>query len=185
MAGVVAQMKHGRRAWGFTLIEIVVAVAALGIISIGALRLYVTTFGVQHKLARDYDLRQAGTQVLNEMGRGFRFGEAAYGGVHGASKVRVDAAPTPALGMTTSADDGDGITEVDIVYAWDAGTAVVTRTIGAGPPEAVLTGVERFHLYCEGKIVRVHAVLVGEGSPTPRAELDVSLRPRIAKLDCD
>lgn len=163
---------------GFTLTEILTAVVILGIVSLGAARLYVSTVAVQRKTAIEFDLRQGGLRVLNEMGSGFTLNSARYGGVHGASEVRVQ--PSQRRLQVTAGGTA-------IVYRWNQATQAVTRTVGGGPAHVVLEGVESFSVGCEqpGNIVVVRLTLVGTGKPQPRVELGASLRPRLADPVCN
>lgn len=170
-------MKRLSRVSGFTLIEILAAVVVLGIVSIGAARLYTTTFGVQHKLSKEFDLQQAAQQVLNEMGRGFTVGELEYGGVHGATSVEIQISAGP---LTLFADD------IEIIYSWDQHRRTLNRSIDGDFVQVVLEHVGNFHLSCstDEKFVQVHLEMAIEGALEPHAKLDASLRPRVAELQC-
>lgn len=162
---------------GFTLPEILVAVLVLGIVSIGAVRLYTTTFGVQHTLAREFDLRQEGLRILNEIGSGFEWNGV---GVHGANEVELLANPH---GLRLVAGG------TAIVYAWNQSTQTLTRQVGSEPAQIVLNGAKRFDVECEsvggGKIIVIRLTLVAEGSPQPQVDIDISLRPRVADPVCN
>jgi prepilin-type N-terminal cleavage/methylation domain-containing protein len=163
---------------GFTLTEVLTAVVVLGIVAIGAARLYVTTVGVRHKLTSEFDLRQDGLRVLNEIGRGFRWNGTDYGGVHGAREVTLQSSPRRLQFVA------DG---TSVVYAWDEPAQALTRTVGGGTAHVVLDGVERFEAACEqsGRIVIVRLTLVADGNPQPRTELGISLRPRVPDTLCN
>lgn len=150
---------------GFTLFEVLVAAVVLGVIAVGAVQLYTTTFGVQHKVASEFDLRQAGMKVLDEMGRGFVRNDQSYTGVFGASAVQVS------LDGTSLIVTGDN---TSITYSWSG--EALSRTIDEEPTEVqpLLTGVESFAVACvrdgesSGTLIKVELELVGQGSPEPR-----------------
>lgn len=166
---------------GFTLVEILVAAAILGIIGMGATRLFVNAFGVQHKTAQEFDLQQAAAEVLAEMGRGFRSGGGTYPGVFGATNVEVFPAANRIVLSTDAAT---------VVYQWNEAAKTLTRSIDGGASAELLTGVEDFRVSCIGltteqpNLIGLELVLVGKGSPQPRVSFEQSLRPRVAELEC-
>lgn len=161
---------------GFTLTEVLIAIVILGVVSLAAARLYVTTVGVQHKLNREFDLRQDGLRVLNEIGRGFTSNSTEHGGVHGASKVELGSSS-----LELEADD------TSIEYTWVPDRQILIREIGAEPAESLLDGVEHFAVACDpsSDIILVRLTLVAAGKPQPRVEVSQSLRPRVAKPKCN
>lgn len=162
---------------GFTLTEILTAIVILGLLSLGAVRLYVSVVGVQRKTAVEFDMRQDGLRVLNEMGSGFSRNSVSYGGVHGASDVRVQSGQRR-LQLTAGG--------TAIVYRWNQGQQTLTRSVGGGPADVILEGVERFEVACAqpGNIVVVRMTMAAAGRPQPRVELAASLRPRLTDPVC-
>lgn len=177
MAGSAGLVNPRGTARGFSLVEVLAAVAVLGIVSLGAVRLYTATFGVHNKLAGDFDLRQNGLRILDEIRGGFALEGAAYTGVFGASEVGVTMS-----GKRLNLTVGDK----PVSYNWDEGSETLVRTVGEDS-SIVLEGVRQFRASCSDsdKLVLVHLELEGRGSPRPNVKLDASLRPRITTPVCE
>src|SRR5690606_5167308 len=162
---------------GFTLLEVLVAALVLGIISIGAVRLYTTTFGAQLQMAREFDLRQTAEAVFDEIARGFEFGGNSLPGVYGAREVKVRTGP-PEIVLTGAPG------QPDVIYTWSGGTKQLLRRVGTGSSTVLLERVERFSAVCENGLVRLELDLLAEDSPSRTVSVSTSLRPRVADPEC-
>src|SRR5690606_23868354 len=74
---------------GFTLMELLVATALIGVIALAAAAFSKDIFAVQHRLTTEYYLRMEGLRAMEEIREGFSSGGTRYGGVRQAEEVVV------------------------------------------------------------------------------------------------
>ncbi|MBO2521739.1 MAG: hypothetical protein CW345_08045 [Firmicutes bacterium] len=160
---------------GFTLMELLVATALIGVIALAAAAFSKDIFAVQHRLTTEYDLRMEGLRAMEEIREGFSSGGTRYGGVRQAEEVVVLAG---GKGLSLTLD------EATVVYRWMEQDGVVTRSLDGGAPQVYLGSVTDFGVSCDGGLIAIRLELTGRGRPAPRERFETQVLPRNAFPVC-
>jgi len=163
---------------GFTLLEILVATTLLGVVAMGAARLYTSALAAYHHVSAELDRRGAVSAFVEELRSGPRSHPLRVPGVSGDVQLAVLDA-----GRRLDMVFADNTL---VSYAWHEASHSIIRVVDFVSPETVLSGVTAFAVGCaDSGVLLVELEVVDQARPQSSVSVIASLRSRVAPSPCE